>query len=121
MGRAVGRHHGVAWFAERVFHGVGTDGAREEIVIWIERRPGAVWAVGRAIDLQNRSIQEPRPDDYLFEGYEMGDALEAANNALADDLAVSAEEGVAEPVSRFSEDDLLKPLERWLFGHAPRG
>ena len=120
MGRAVGRHGGT-WFAERVFHGVGSDGGREEIVVWIERRPGAVWAVGRAIDLRNRSIPEPRPDDYLFEGYEMGDALEAANTALADDLAVSMEEGVQEAVERFSEDDLLKPLERWFFGHEPRG
>ena len=121
MGRAVGREHGGTWFAERVCHGVGVDGGREEIVVWIERRPGALWAVGRAIDFRNRSIQEPRPDDYVFEGYEMGDALEAANNALADDLAVSVEEGVEEPVAPFVDDDLLKPLERWFFGHEPRG
>jgi hypothetical protein len=104
-------------FAERVVHGVGEDGTREEIVIWIERRQGALWAVGRAIDPKNRSIPEPRPDDYVFEGYELGDALEAANNALSDDLEVSAEEGVAEDVERFSEEELLKPLERWFFGH----
>ncbi|HUG36317.1 MAG TPA: hypothetical protein VML54_05170, partial [Candidatus Limnocylindrales bacterium] len=61
----------------------------------------------------------PRPDDYVFEGYEMGDALEAANNALSDDLEVSAEEGVNEHVRSFTEDDLLKPLERWFFGHKP--
>jgi len=116
----VGRDPGATWFAERVFHGVGVDGDREEIVIWVERRPGALWAVGRAIDLRNRSIPEPRPDDYIFEGYEMGDALEAANGALEDDLAISEEEGVEERVRPFTEDDLLKPLERWFFGHAPR-
>jgi len=104
-------------FAERVVHGVGEDGTREEIVIWIERRQGALWAVGRAIDPKNRSIPAPRADDYVFEGYELGDALEAANNALSDDLEVSAEEGVAENVDPFSEEELLKPLERWFFGH----
>jgi hypothetical protein len=106
-------------FAERVLHGIGEDGSREEIVIWIERRAGALWAVGRAIDLQNRSTPVPRADDYVFEGYEMGDALLAANNALRDDLSVSAEEGLNEPVEEFAEDDLLKPLERWFFGHKP--
>ena len=107
---------GAMRFAERVLHGVGDDGSREEIVIWIERRPGAVWAVGRAIDPRNRRIPEPLPDDYVFEGYELGDALEAANGALRDDLAVSREEGLAEPVSDFVDGELLRPLERWFFG-----
>jgi hypothetical protein len=106
-------------FAERVFHGVGDDGSREEIVIWIERRPGARWAVGRAIDPRNRSNPAPRSDDYIFEGYELTDALEAANNALSDDLEVSAGEGVNEDVRPFEDDELLKPLERWFFGHRP--
>jgi hypothetical protein len=103
-------------FAERVLHGIGEDGRREEIVIWIERRPGALWGVGRAIDPNNRPTPKPRPDDYLFEGYEMGDALDAANNALRDDLEVSAEEGLNEDVREFSDEELLKPLERWFFG-----
>ena len=107
-------------FAERVVHGVDDDGSRQEIVIWIERRPGAVWAVGRAIDPRNRAVPEPIPDDYVFEGYELGDALVAANAALADDLEVSAEEGVADRVRRFDEDELLRPLERWFFGHPPK-
>jgi hypothetical protein len=104
-------------FAERIVHGVGEDGSREEILIWIERRPGALWAVGRAINPRNRKVQAPKPDDYVFEGYELGDALESANNALFDDLEVSAEEGVNEDVKPFAEEELLKPLERWFFGH----
>ena len=104
-------------FAERVLHGVGDDGRREQILVWIERRPGALWAVGRAIDIGNRMTPQPRLDDYVFQGYEMGDALEAANNALRDDLAVSSEEGLNENVLLFAEDELLKPLERWFFGH----
>ena len=87
-------------FATRTLHGVGDDGGREEILIWIER-----------------NTPRPRPDDYVFEGYEMGDALSAANNALEDDLKVSAGEGVNEAVAPFAEDELLKPLERWFFGH----
>jgi hypothetical protein len=106
-------------FAARTLAAVGDDGRREEILIWIERRPGALWAVGRAIDIGNRRIPQPRPDDYVFEGYEMGDALAAANTALRDDLEVSAEEGLTEAVPLFAEEDLLKPLERWFFGHNP--
>jgi hypothetical protein len=106
-------------FAARTLQGLGEDGGREEIMIWIERRPGALWAVGRAIDIGNRRTPRPRPDDYVFEGYEMGDALDAANTALRDDLEVSAEEGLTEGVPLFSEDELLKPLERWFFGHKP--
>jgi hypothetical protein len=104
-------------FAARTLQGMGEDGGREEITIWIERRPGALWAVGRAIDIGNRRIPQPRPDDYVFEGYEMGDALQAANNALSDDLRVSAGEGVNEDVQLFADQELLKPLERWFFGH----
>ena len=48
----------------------------------------------------------------------MSDALEAANNALRDDLEVSAEEGVNDDVQPFADEELLKPLERWFFGHA---
>ena len=103
-------------FAERVLHGVGEDGSRDEIVIWIERRPGAVWAVGRTINARNRNART-RAEDFLFEGYELDDALEAANGALADDLLISVEEGVNEDVAPFEKDELLKPLERWFFGH----
>jgi hypothetical protein len=101
-------------FADRVLHGLGEDGSREEIVIWIERRPGAVWAVGRAIQPRER---RSRVDDVLFEGYELTDALEAANAALADDLRVSSGDGVTEDVQPFEEAELLKRLERWFFGH----
>jgi hypothetical protein len=106
-------------FAARTLQGLGDDGGREEILIWIERRPGALWAVGRAIDIGNRRIPQPRADDYVFEGYEMGDALNAANTALKDDLEVSAGEGLRVTVPLFAEDELLKPLERWFFGHKP--
>ena len=106
-------------FAERTLHGVGEDGARDEILVWIERRPGALWAVGRAVNFGERTNGATRAVDYVFEGFELGDALESANACLEDDLVVSEEEGVNEHVLPFTEDELLKPLEQWFFGHRP--
>ena len=103
-------------FAERILHGVDDAGAAETIVIWIERKQGAVWAVGRAVNPQHRSSDEPRSDDYLFEGYELDDALESANEALEDDLSVSERDGRPEKCKPFTRGELLKPLENWFFG-----
>ena len=105
-----------ARFAERVLEGVDDSGAAERIVIWIERRPGALWAVGRAINPQYRPSDEPRRDDYIFEGYELEDALEQANAALEDDVRVLEEDGRTERVAPFKRAELLGPLERWFFG-----
>ena len=101
---------------EREVHGVDDRGEAERIVIWIERLPGAIWAVGRAVNPQHRPSDEPRSDDYVFQGYELTDALEAANGALSDDARVSAEDGSAAEAKPFERNELLKPLERWFFG-----
>ncbi len=103
-------------FAERVVHGVDDAGAAETIVIWIERKQDAIWAVGRTVNLENRASDEPRRDDYFFEGYELDDALDAANGALEDDLTVSESDGRSENLKPFTRGELLKPLERWFFG-----
>jgi hypothetical protein len=112
----VRRRASSAKFAERVLHGVDDAGAPERIVIWIERKPGAVWAVGRAVNPQHRPSEDPRRDDYIFEGYELDDALEQANAALGDDATVSAGDGRSQDVRPFEREELLKPLERWFFG-----
>ena len=112
-------HNSSQWFAQRSVQGVGEDGAAERITIWIERKPGAVWAVGRAVDLAQRTNGAIRDDDYVFEGCEMGDALDAANEALASDLDVSRDDGRTQEVAPFGGPELLEPLERWFFGHAP--
>jgi hypothetical protein len=91
-------------------------GEAERIVIWIERQAGALWAVGRAVNPQYRPSEEPRRDDYIFQGYELADALECANGALRDDARVSAQDGRRESVRPFERDELLRPLERWFFG-----
>lgn len=102
-------------FAERVLEGFDDAGADERVVIWIERKPGALWAVGRAVNPQHRPSPAPRSDDYVFEGYELEDALEAANNCLEDDLDVSEKDGRGVHVRPFTREELLKPLERWFF------
>ena len=105
-------------FAERVLTGVDDTGVDERVVIWIERKPGALWAVGRAVNPQLRSNDEPRRDDYVFEGYELDDALEQANAALVDDLTVSEGDGRGSHCKPFTRDECLKPLEAWFFGRS---
>lgn len=96
--------------------GVDDRGEVERVVIWIERLPGALWAVGRAVNPQYRRSDEARRDDYVFQGYELADALEAANSVLEDDVRVSEQDGRNEKVRPFVREELLRPLERWFFG-----
>jgi hypothetical protein len=103
-------------FAERQVHGVDDRGDSERIVIWIERLPGALWAVGRAVNPQYRPSDEARRDDYVFQGYELADALMAANETLEDDARVSEQDGSGAKVKPFVREELLRPLERWFFG-----
>jgi hypothetical protein len=103
-------------FAERVLDGVDEAGNDERIVFWIERRPGAVWTVGRAVDPQLRQTDDPRPDEVLFEGYELADALRRANEALEDDVRVLEEDGRTVDVKPFTRKEVMPLLERWFFG-----
>ena len=101
-------------FAERTLSGLDDAGRREEVRIWIDWLPGGIWGVGRAVDLGIR--QNPglvRDDDWIFRGYEMTDALEAANAALSADLDVSRELDAAFAAAPFSESELRPRLERW--------
>ena len=105
-----------ARLAERVLQGVDDAGRAERIVIWLERTDGAVGAVGRGDAPQPRNTSESRSDDYLFEGYELGDALEAANAALEDDVRVLEDDGVGGSVKPFTRQEDLPVLERFFFG-----
>jgi hypothetical protein len=104
-------------FAERVVEGVDDGGSSERIVLWIERKEGGIWAVGRAVNPQHRTSDAPRADDYLFEGYELQDALDAANEALEDDVQVAERDGATAKCLPFVRSEILEPLERWFFGH----
>lgn len=103
-------------FAERIVEGRDDGGSPERVVIWIERRAGALWAVGRQVNPQHRESEQPRADDYLWEGHELDDCLETANAALEDDAVVSETDGGAGKVRPFRRDELLAPLEKFFFG-----
>ncbi len=102
-------------YAERTLLGVDDIGEEEQIVIWIERRSGAVWAVGRAVNPQLRDSDEPRPEDVIFEGFELGDALDRANEALEDDVNVLEQDGRPADAKPFTRKEVLPLLERWFF------
>jgi hypothetical protein len=102
-------------YGERVLVGVDDVGAEERIVIWVERRAGAVWAVGRAVNPQLRESEDTRPEDVIFEGYELGDALDRANEALEDDVRVLEEDGRTADARPFTRKEMLPLLERWFF------
>ena len=105
-------------FAERMLQGFDDAGNEERIVVWIERKPGAIWAVGRAVNAHLRNTDEPRRDDYVFEGYELEDALDRANEVLEDDCEVLEKDGRPAQVKPFLRKELLGPLERWFFGRS---
>ena len=107
---------GAGRFAERIVQGRDDSGGTERVLIWIERKPGALWAVGRQVNPEHRETDEPRVDDYVWEGYELEDCLEAANATLEDDAFVSEEDGTNELVKPFVREELLAPLERFFFG-----
>ena len=101
-------------FAERTLSGLDDAGQREEVRIWIDWLPGGIWGVGRAVNLSARENPSlVRSDDWVFQGYEMQDALDAANAALSADLDVSLDGGDTHAFGPFSEAELRPRLERW--------
>jgi hypothetical protein len=102
-------------YAERTLVGVDDVGEEEHIAIWIERRAGAIWVVGRVVNPQLRESDEPRSEDVIFEGYELEDALERANEALEDDVSVLEGDGLSANARPFTRKEVLPLLERWFF------
>jgi hypothetical protein len=88
----------------------------DSVLVWIERREDGTWAVGRASDLTQRSFAEPRDSDYVFSGFEIDDALDAANGALEDDVVASEQDGFTAEVSPFLRRELEEPLNEWFWG-----
>ena len=102
-------------YAERALVGVDDVGEEERVSIWIERRAGAVWVVGRVINPHLRESDDPRSEDVIFEGYELEDALERANEALEDDVSVLEGDGLPVDAKPFTRKEVLPLLERWFF------
>jgi hypothetical protein len=102
-----------ARYAERALDGLDEAGGAERIVLWIERRDGGLWVVGRSVNPEHRPSDEPRPEDEIFSGFELDDALEHANEALEDDVSVLETEGIDKRVPPFTRKEILPRLERW--------
>jgi hypothetical protein len=105
-------------FAAREVRGVDDAGRPETITISIDWCAGGSWRVCRVVNAHQRDCATAlHRDELVFEGYEMVDALEAANDALASDLEVSRADGRAQDVPAFREPELRSKLERWFFDH----
>lgn len=102
-------------YAERVLVGVDDRGEEERVVIWLERRQGGLWAVGRAVNPHLRPSDEPRPEDVVFETYDLQEALERANEALEDEVRVLEEDGRPADARPFTRKEVIPLLERWFF------
>jgi hypothetical protein len=102
-------------YAERSLVGRDDVGEEERIVLWIERRSGGIWAVARAVNPHLRESDETRPEDVIFEGYELEEALERANEALEDDVVVLEADGREPDARPFTRKEVLPLLERWFF------
>lgn len=113
------KHDDPQRFAERTIRGRDDRGRDEIVTLWIDYRPGAVWSVGRAVNIGLRDNPDPRPEDELFAGYELADALQAANEALEDDLEASADnDDHNDGLRPFTKLEIEPRLERWFFDHA---
>ncbi len=107
-------------YAVRHVEGRDESGEHEQVSIWIDRDTEGAWRVGRAVDQRRREFVGPDARDVVFTGYEMQDALAAANGALEDDLAASADTGVSnDGVLVFTETELQDHLTRHLFRGTP--
>ena len=105
------------WYAARTLPMPDADERGiESILIWIERRNGG-WAVGRASDLAQRQYSEPRRHDFVFEGFDLDDALNAANEALEDELQAAEMDGLdPDNVRPFTRREVQEPLNEWFWG-----
>ncbi len=106
-----------SWYATRTIPMPDKDERGvESILIWVEHREDGSWAVGRASDLTQRQNAAPRESDYVFTGFDIDDALDAANGALEDDLTASEGDGIHAEAQPFLRRDLESPLNDWFWG-----
>ena len=103
-------------YAERTLAGVD-DVGEEERIVHLDRAP-ARGACGRSDAPSTRSCASRTtrgPRTSIFEGYELGDALDRANDALEDDVRVLEEDGRPADARPFTRKEVLPLLERWFF------
>jgi hypothetical protein len=109
-------HVTAGWYATRTIPMPDSDERGiQSVLIWVEHT-GEGWAVGRASDLTQRDFPEPREHDYIFQGFDLADALDAANNALEDDVTASEHDGIGTLVRPFTRAEVEQPLNEWFWG-----
>jgi hypothetical protein len=77
---------------ERTVRGIRDDGQEEVVSIWLEYATGGLFRVCRVVDLDRREVADARGSERVFEGYELEDALGAANRAIEAELDASTGE-----------------------------
>lgn len=107
-------------FATRTVIGVDEQGADERVVYWLDLRPGALWTVGRVVNPQLRENGEPRPEDVIFESYELDDALEHLNEALEDEVTVLEHDHIDADVRAVTRLEIEPKLAHWLLHHGEK-
>ncbi len=104
-------------FAERTVVGVDEDGVTETVLYWLDLRPGALWVVGRVVNPSLRENGGPRPEDGIFESYELDDALLFVNEALEDEVTVLEDDRVDADIRPITRVEVEPKLEHWLLHH----
>jgi hypothetical protein len=110
-----------SWYAVRELPIPDTDERGiESVLIWVERREDSAWAVGRADDVAQREFAAPRPSDFVFEGFELDDALQAANDVLEDEWQAAELDGMHPDVKPITRREVEEPLNEWFWGRRER-
>jgi hypothetical protein len=100
---------------ERTVRGFRDDGQEEVVSIWLEYVAGGLFRVCRVVDLERRDLAEARTSERVFDGYELDDALRAANQAIEAELdASTGEEDRNAEVRPITRTDVEPFLERIL-------
>jgi hypothetical protein len=110
-----GNHVDQERFAERLIVGRDDRGEEERILVWLAFRPGALWVVGRAVNPHLRETDAPRPEDVVYESYELDDALEHVNEMLEDEVTVAEGDHQEVPVKPITRREIEPHLERRVF------
>ena len=109
---------GLAVYVERVVEGRDDAGREERIVIWIERRPGAVWAVGRTVNRSSRAAPEPHEEDYSAGLRARRRARGRERDARGRLRRLRGRRPRRQASGRSAARSCSRPLERFFFGHA---
>ncbi len=102
-------------FAERTIVGRDDHGDEERIVVWLAYGVGGLWIAGRAVNPHLRETSVPRPEDVVYESFELDDALDHVNEMLEDEARVVDEDGETQTILPVTRLEIEPQLERHVF------